>query len=736
MTTVSIPGVGAVTFPAGMTQAQIQNVIESEILPKAQAKTPPIAPPAELAPAKGTTPSNEGYQSSISDFPAAAGEMIKNFAGGGTAAGERMLALPMGMVQTPEEWKANRANFAKKLQSSGFDPNTPEGAAGGFTTNMLAASAVPPLLGMGATAVGAPAVANALRFGTLAEGGGFFGNLVKRALAGGTTGAAMAIPMAQTPQDVPGSAATGMALGAGLTVLSPMLQAAGWIRDVATGRLAQVKAGKIIREAADSDLPAIEAAMRNAPPGVTSTQAASDVIRPEFHALGENSMTAANPGGKLAMLTAQEQAAQAELAGLAGGTTQTETRAARELDRRDLNAATGAQRDENLALSNVGGTMNPILERQIEEGRRAASESVETVRRMTAAQERATKLSQNKHHMTGLPITPSATYESELATRAGKVVDTAADESLMYGAQARGAESKLQAIKDMGLTPLDTSKIEQYLGRTARAPGTRADPVQTGALEDISAEIRRLSDLNGGIIDARDLYQLRKTGVNDVITKRLSASGFDPSAQNKRTAEIMGPIKKLIDDAIESAGGKGWTDYLSAFSKGAHEIEQKEVAGKALDLFKNNKKGFLKLVAGDDRKAIEKAFGPGSYDIVKEMSGKQMEVLQRLAKGIERDASVKKMAALGQSKLADNLKTERPWYEKLVSRVIGAKTGVSAEEVVNMLGNVSSKGTKNELANAFLDPKKMFETLKAKRTVVPSTRFGATKAATYNANQE
>ena len=447
-------------FPDGTNPSVIQAVVKRHlnVVPAA-----PVAPPVELALAKPKAPSSEGYQSSISDFPAAAGEMLKNFAGGGTAAGERILALPMGLVQTPEEWKANRANFAKKLQSSGFDPNTPEGAAGGFTTNMLAASAVPMGLGAAAAKVGYPAVANALRYGTLAEGGGFFGNLAKRLVAGSTTGGAMGIPLAQTPQDVPGSVATGMALGAGLTALSPMLQAAGWIRDVATGRLAQVKAGKIIREAADSDLPTIEAAMRSAQPSVTSTQAAAGVNRPEFFALGENAMTKADPGGKLALLTAQEQAAQAELAGLAGGTTQTEARTARELERRDLNAATAPQRDKALGLSNVAGTMNPIL---------------------------------------------------------------------------------------------------------------------------------------------------------------------------------------------------------------------------------------------------------------------------------ERDAKVKEMAALGQSKLADILKAEQPWYARLASKVIGAKTGVSAEEVVNMLGNVASKGTKNELGKAFLNPKDMLETLKAKRTVVPSTRFGATKAATYNANQE
>ena len=577
---------------------------------------------------------------------------------------------------------------------------------------MLAASAVPMGLGAAAAKVGYPAVANALRFGTLPEGGGFFGNLAKRALAGATTGGAMGIPLAQTPQDVPGSVATGMALGAGLTALSPMLQAAGWIRDVATGRLAQVKAGKIIREAAPGDLPAIEAAMRAAPPGVTSTQAAANVNRPEFFALGENAMARADPGGQFALLTAQEQAAKAELAGLAGGATETEARAARELARRNLNAATAPQRDKALGLANVGGTVNPILERQMEEGRRAASEFSAAADQMG----KAAKYSQDTS------VTPFVTYKSGLATDAG--------------AQARGAESKLQALKDMGIAPLDISKIEQYLGRTARAPGTRADPVQTGVLEDISAEIRKLSDLNGGIIDARDLYQLRKTGVNDVITKRLSASGFDPSAQNKRTAEIMGPIKGLIDEAIEAAGGKGWTDYLAAFSKGAHEIEQKEVSALALKLFEDDAEGFLKLVGGKSPEKIEKVFGPGSYDILKEMSGGEMEVLQRLGAGIERDFAVKRMAASGQSKLTDILKKESSLPTRIGSRLVGAKTGVSPADFVNLLGQSTSKKTQNELGKAFLNPKDMLETLKAKRTVVPSTRFGATKAATYNANQE
>lgn len=59
--------------------------------------------------------------------------------------------------------------------------------------------------------------------------------------------------------------------------------------------------------------------------------------------------------------------------------------------------------------------------------------------------------------------------------------------------------------------------------------------------------------------------------------------GSDPTAQAKRAAGILREVRPLIDDAIETAGGTNWRNYLKTFEDGMNVINQKKLGAKDLN---------------------------------------------------------------------------------------------------------------------------------------------------------
>jgi hypothetical protein len=98
----------------------------------------------------------------------------------------------------------------------------------------------------------------------------------------------------RAPQSLPASAAEAaenVLLGAtfevgGRVILPPVAKAAGWLWDRATGKLVQIKAGKIVQELAGDQLEALKAATKAAPEGLTGAQAAAGVEAAPIQTLG------------------------------------------------------------------------------------------------------------------------------------------------------------------------------------------------------------------------------------------------------------------------------------------------------------------------------------------------------------------------------------------------------------------------------------------------------------------
>jgi hypothetical protein len=81
-------------------------------------------------------------------------------------------------------------------------------------------------------------------------------------------------------------------------------------------------------------------------------------------------------------------------------------------------------------------------------------------------------------------------------------------------------------------------------------------------------------------------------------------------------------------------------------------IDQKAMAAEAARLFDKSPQEYVRLVRGNNPDAVEAIFGPGSYDIFKEMSSK-MPTLEKLAAGIERTGAMETAAAAGKEGFAE-----------------------------------------------------------------------------------
>jgi hypothetical protein len=217
-------------------------------------------------------------------------------------------------------------------------------------------------------------------------------------------------------------------------------------------------------------------------------------------------------------------------------------------------------------------------------------------------------------------------------------------------------ERQIGSLEAYGLRPLDVTPIVQSIEASIKAPGIAASPTTVKVLRALSDDFANLAALRGGTMDVHDLYTLRKEGIAQRIQDILGQQ--DPKIGAKITSSVLQQLKPLIDQAIERAGGTGWTRYLETYSQGMDVIAQKQMAAQALEMFKDSPQQFVKLVRGNNPDAVEAIFGPGRYDIFKEMSS-QMPTLDKLARQVELDKKALEQVGPGKAEFAAILEANR-----------------------------------------------------------------------------
>ena len=421
---------------------------------------------------------------------------------------------------------------------------------------------------------------------------------------------------------------------------------------VADSFSAEKKAANIARNALGEDLPAVMNALKAAPESVSAGQATADINSPVWQSLIDRALRR-DPRFLAALEQSQGEVSVNALANLAGGTTATQMRASREAVKKGVKERLIPVLETEMQAANIAGKKLPELEAKAARFGEAAEQKVQDVRRFEAAKERAIEKGTQKYPVKGMPRMPFRyTYEAELADRAEDVSRQAAEASLAFGEAKRFAKAAADSLESYGLKPLKSESITESVNRVLKDPKVAGDRTIELGLKRILKDVQKWTD-EGGVVDAWALDAIRKNSINSVVQQLNPA--VSKSEQKALAQGVLSKIKPYIVKAVEDAGGTGYGKYLQDYTDEMAEIAKQKLSGEALDLFKNNKDAFVKLVEGESPEVVEKVLGRGNYDIAKELSEQTMSTLRAEASKVIRDAKVKSQVEGGQEALKELL---------------------------------------------------------------------------------
>ena len=422
--------------------------------------------------------------------------------------------------------------------------------------------------------------------------------------------------------------------------------AAGKVKDLFS--IPQNKASQIARDALGPDLPLVLNTLKAARgEKVTAGQATADINSPTWQALLDRA-SKRDPRFLAALKESQGEVSLNALAKLAGGTTAAEAKGSIEASKEALNKLTGPQREAALDRANLG---KQVAEYEAQAGKLTgdAAAQVQKVRELISAGNAAEAWARLDMIKRNLPVGAARhSYAGELATKADEWASQAANASLDLGQGSRFAQAAADTLRANGVKPLESALLINSITRVKSNPEYAGNDIITGAVDNVAKDIAQWTAKNG-IIDARALEAIRKNSVNAAI-QRLRP-GMDATAQRNLAAGVLSDIKPLLDDAIEASGGTGWKQYLADYTKGMQQLAQQRLSGKALEMFKNDKDKFVKLVTNESPDVVEKFLGKGNYNIATELADSTLATLKTEANKVIRDAKVKSQVEGGQEAL-------------------------------------------------------------------------------------
>lgn len=445
-------------------------------------------------------------------------------------------------------------------------------------------------------------------------------------------------------------------------------------------QIPQQRAARIAREALGRDINDVLPVLRNAPPNANVAEITTAVENPTWQALINRALSR-DPQFVRRLAVMNEREARTTLGKLAGGVTETDIRASLDMAKRALNTMTTPQREAALNRANLG---QAVADYEAQAGRlsREAAAQVQEVRDLISAGNAAEAWARLDLIKRGLPVGATKyTFFGEMADKAFNAWSSkAATASLDLGQGARFSQGAADALRSVGIQPLQADPLVRSLSAVSRNPEFAGNDLIEGALKNVADDIVKWTN-SGGIIDARALDAIRKNSVNAAIQKLRP--GVDATTQRNLAAGVLTEIKPAIIDAIEQAGGTGYRQYLSDYARGAQRLAERELTGKAAQLWKTNKDEFVRLVMNESPEQVEKILGPGKYNIARELSENTMDTLRELAQRRVAEVAAREQASEGQVALAELLKQNMKLFRlpnRLQSWIANTNTALATLE--------------------------------------------------------
>jgi hypothetical protein len=624
--------------------------------------------------------------------------------------------------------------------------------AGEFTGEVLGTLPVGGVLARGVGAVpGAAPLAQSIRTGGFSTGmAPGAANIATRAAGGGIVGGTSAALI--NPEE----AGTGAAFGAAVPFVLPAVT-----QKIASGvgKLADIrqiptqKAANILRESIGGGVDEVINALRNAKPGQTPAQALAEagLNEPVAQALLQRAVDR-EPKFFTDLFRSQDTVTANALAKLAGGQTETATRNTLGNMKNALNAMTEPEKQFALNRVNLGNEI-AAFEKQAGKLNGEAAEQVQKVRELISAGNAAEAWARLQMVKQNLPVGAARyTFADELAKKAaGQWSDAAAQGSLDAGQMARSFKGASDALRSIGIKPLETAPLVDNILAIGRNPAFAGNDLIEASVARLADDMAKWTAVNG-IIPGEALDAIRKNSVNAAI--RDVMKGADPTAQQQAAASVMANIKPLIIDAIENAGGTGYRQYLANYTKGSQNIAARKLSAEARKLYRDSPDLFVKLVEGNSPEAVEKIMGKGNYNLALELSQDALEALKTAATQVTTRGEIAKQATAGEKALVDLMSEHSSvlkipnWFdprittankaldivEKKVGKATLKKLSEAAKNVDNFEQLLSTlpASERNAVLKAMKDPK-VWD--KLKDTGVPrAVTSGAVNVVTPTAN--
>ena len=665
----------------------------------------------EAAPAEQVSPRRQMVEAELRSAAAPFAGFSKG-AGNIMFGGQRLVGKGLEALGATETGQALQTDAARRqAEQEAFIAPYREVApamtgAGEFTGEVVGTLPVGGVIAKGVGAIpGAGALAQSIRTGGFSTGapaattlGGRAADIATRAAGGAVVGGTTAALI--NPEE----AGTGAAIGAAAPFVLPTVGkyiaiGGGKIIDAFTGKLAPVKAGKVAREMAGDAIAQIRAANNLAPIDINAAQAAAGIDNDVYQAFLDF-YAGKDKSSYFRVLKDTQKADQLNrLAQLAGGANLTENITSIKQGKNALNQLMTPIREAELGAANIGARTGLPLQAEADRLAAAATGKVQDVRRFTAAQGRA--------------VTPDSSvlasdYQlSKLAGKADEVAAQAAEGSIRFGEAARFKQAAVDSLAAYGLKPLKSDAILSKLPSILRNPEFAGNDVIEGAVKSFGDDVTKWTK-SGGVIDAFALDSLRKNSINAAIDKLRP--NLDQTSKKNLAAKVLGQLKQPIINAIEEAGGTGYGQYLGDFAANAQLIDRRKLAGAALDMFNRSPDEFTRLVKGNNPDAVEAVFGPGSFNVFKEM-GADIRPMQQIADELTRDLGIKAQTKSGR--LALGLEDQFGNPSELIPGFVGYKTAIAKKVAQILTGKVNEKAQRllsegartgksmNEILNTF-----------------------------------
>lgn len=285
---------------------------------------------------------------------------------------------------------------------------------------------------------------------------------------------------------------------------------------------------------------------------------------------------------------------------------------------------------------------------------------------------------------------------NELARIAGGKTSEAARISQVKAKEALTAKTtpmRQEALSQAA--PASPQPLVSAIDEMMLTPSVRNDDFAQRVLQRVRDKIDKAT--RDGVIDPEDLYEIRKSGINNAITELNP--GIDAKSRNNYVSGLLGNLRDKLDETMEDAGGESFKKYLKTFEAGMNDIEDTRLANRLRALYEKgtpaSKQQIVNLLSGESPEAIQRILKSRRFKL-NEILVKDKALLQRIKTDLGLDLAAATQAKEGVGELArirasESANVRFPFFTRV-------STAVNA--IVESLENKLSRQTMDEIINA------------------------------------